>query len=1514
MKISDALVRLAPALALVLSYTLWPGLGWAQGAVGVLGAYPENSTPVYTALGMAPKVLLTLSRDHTLAYAAYNDFSDIDGDGILDYRFKPGFEYLGLFNSYYCYSYATTSGKGLYSPVAKAIATTDANGKTVPGACVGAGTTSLTWSGNFLNYVTTSRIDALRVALYGGYREVDNGPTGTPSNQTILRRAYIPQDGHAWAKEYTGTAIDGYDISRYAPLAQPTAGTHHFFGNLTSTVQDGVFHMGTDGKNYPDPGLSCATLSTCSDKPPLLRIIVNSPSRVWQWASSERPVLNAIADPNAVYNAIHPIAFAMWIGYGTGTLTDYHVRVEACTSTYHDGCKLYVTSYKPVGVLQDFGDNGSIDFGLLTGSYDNNMAGGRLRKNIGPFAGTDGAAEVDLTNGTFKRFAYSIIDQIDKIRIRNFNNLDRVFQEPDYFNNNFIYKNRWDETAKLMTEGTYGDWGSPVAEMMYEGLRYLSNQGAATGAYTSKGATEDLTVGLQAPAWKQPYTTDNWCAKPNQYVIASVNPSFDSDQLPGSAFGNLAPPLKDLNNTAIDAKTLADAIGTTEGVAGKTVFIGETSANADGSPTAKPITNLGSIRGLIPDDTNKQGSYYAAAVAHFGKKGNLLQFGTNTVPSVDTFALMLNSPVPKISVPFGTQTISIMPFSRTVGDVRGNAQAFAAINQYVGVYIEQLDDPKNTTGNFYIKFHVNYEDASWGSDHEMDALVQYEVKANNGKLTVTVTPEYQGGDAIQNMGYVVDGSTQDGPYLVVQDQRFDQSYPLNVPDGAQYQAGACNMANPPAACAALPNIANDGNHGTSSTRGFSPSTGASGNIFLKDPLWYAAQWGGYPDGSPPTAATTADPINYAKVTSPASLKQAFANAFNNILQRSNQAAGVSASTQQLQTDTQIFTGEFNAKYFSGDLVARKIDPNIGATGIQFTANWKASDTMPVPASRNIYFNQSGAATALTTGNVAAFMSSDELDYVRGVRTKELQNGGTFRNRQTGLLGGSILGSVINSAPVYSDDTKTVYVAANDGMLHGFKAADGTEVFSYMPSAVTGYIANLANPSNARRYYLDGNISVSKKSKTGVTYLAGFMGRAAKGVYGLAVDANGIKTGATLWEFGTTGDADMGYVVGLGLIEKLKDGTDVLIFGNGYNSTSKLPVLYLVRLSDGVVLAKLAGNIPTAQTSANGLATPAVTRNANSGRVEYAYAGDYLGQVWKFDLTGLNNTSRPTTPTPTIGTLVFQTRDVTGNYTQPITSPLAVAYSYDATDASFKNKTFVFIGTGSDLTVADAADATIAQSLYGIVDMGPYPVSNSRVNANGNLVQRSFSVVNGTYNNYHGARGIVYARAIAQRAADTPGPPRKSDMENRSGWVLDWPATTTTPQEKVVSAPVVRHSDIPTLAVSSVIPYFQDCNSQGQGWANFLDAYHGDGLVESHIDLNRDGSWKDETVGGAAISSVNFGIGIIGGGGFFGNEFLAQGSSGRAAGLGTSTGSKDGDGKLHDQNIKSGRVAWREIVK
>ena len=79
-------------VAVICLPALWAPVAQAQ----VLGQSPETATPVRSSQGAAPKVLLTMARDHSLFFPAYNDLSDLDGDGAIDFRFKPTFEYLGI--------------------------------------------------------------------------------------------------------------------------------------------------------------------------------------------------------------------------------------------------------------------------------------------------------------------------------------------------------------------------------------------------------------------------------------------------------------------------------------------------------------------------------------------------------------------------------------------------------------------------------------------------------------------------------------------------------------------------------------------------------------------------------------------------------------------------------------------------------------------------------------------------------------------------------------------------------------------------------------------------------------------------------------------------------------------------------------------------------------------------------------------------------------------------------------------------------------------------------------------------------------------------------------------------------------------------------------------------------------------------------------------------------------------------------------------------------------------------
>lgn len=223
----------------------------AFAAMGLLAALPNAQadiniaqSPIFVSAAVPPLNMLVMGRDHKLYYEAYNDASDLNGDGKLDVGYRGfattgGIDYYGYFNSKVCYSHDGTK----FVPQVLGSGT---NGKECSGQ----------WSGDFLNYLTTSRMDALRKVLYGGYRSTDS------TSETILQASYIPQDAHSWGKEYSSIEKDGYDIRKYAPLSLPSNSYYHLF----------------------------AITSTSDNTAPKLRVLNNTSFRIWNWVSKERTV------------------------------------------------------------------------------------------------------------------------------------------------------------------------------------------------------------------------------------------------------------------------------------------------------------------------------------------------------------------------------------------------------------------------------------------------------------------------------------------------------------------------------------------------------------------------------------------------------------------------------------------------------------------------------------------------------------------------------------------------------------------------------------------------------------------------------------------------------------------------------------------------------------------------------------------------------------------------------------------------------------------------------------------------------------------------------------------------------------------------------------------------------------------------------------------------------------------------------------------------------------------------
>lgn len=1427
-----------PSLSSAFRY----GLLLLTGALALASqAVTIPNIPLSVQQSVKPMVMLVSGKDHRFFYEAYNDASDLDGDGAIDIRFKPSITYLGLFNPAYCYRHNDKSDNtGLFVPDGFASA---------GGKCPGR------WSGNWLNYITTSRIDALRVVLYGGYREVDT------TSETILRRAYIPQDAHSWAKEYTSEAVDGYKISDYTPLSQPSSGRRHFFGNLTRNA-----------------GVNCSTLGNCSNIPPMLTVIRDSPKRVWQWASTERPVLDFATHGGVDY----------W-GW------NYTVRVAVCTGAYTGGCKRYPNGqYKPVGILHDYGEADAMLFGLLTGSYDKNMSGGRLRKVVSSFKD-----EVDATTGVFTANA-KIVRTFDNLRIRDFNN----------GRTDNAYRSGWLTTA-APTSGQFVDWGNPMGEMLYEATRYFAGKKSATSAFAGSTAV-DAQVGLTSATWDDPYESTSaakapYCARGNLLAISDTNVSYDSNELPGvnSNFGSgITSDLSGLN-----VSTEADFISANEpGVAGLH-FIGQVGAAFDSAPSPKTVSTLSNIRGLAPEEPTKQGSYYAASVSRYAKRTDL-RLSLPGKQSLDTFVVALASPLPRIEVPVSGKKITLVPFAKSVGgasisNVKG---AYQPTNQIVDFYVEQIANsgaadanPGINSGRYYAKFIINYEDVEQGADHDMDAIVEYTVAANaDGTVSVTLRPTYEAGGIKHRIGYIISGTTKDGVYLEVQDESDFTPYFLNTPPGKD--PGYCDIsATPPADCNRLPY--RGGSSASTprmdqATRSFTAGSSSSASL-LKDPLWYAAKWGGFIDrngNDKPdlNAEWDADgdgqPDTYLFVQNPLKLKESLKRTLDNIAARSSSASNISANSTSISSSSRLFQAVFNTQRWSGDLIAYPAT----AAGVGSTPAWQAADELPAWNARNIFMRTATPATvklttygALPAADQTALGDADIFEYLLGKRTKEIQNGGTLRDRA------SPLGDIVHSSPYFDKVSNAIFVGANDGAVHAFDGANGRELFAFIPRASVSRLKNLASIGYDHEYFVDGEAVASQRvTESGnKAYLFTLLGRGGKGLFALdATNPASFSASNFLWEYTPEGstvaaaDGDLGYMLGRPAVVKLNNGKLGLIAGNGYNSGSGRAVLYVFSINaDGSI--DQVKKLDTGVGSDNGLAGVFSVDEDNNGTADAVYAGDLKGNVWRFDIA---STSPATWSVAYSGSPLFTAVDASNN-PQPITAPLYAAKNNKTGDPNH-GKWFVFFGTGSYFKAGDTTN-TQTQSWYGIT-VETTPVSGGRTG----LKTRSISMV--------GDISGTPSRTVSTATA--------GDMTGKRGWVIDWDNPVV--GERVITGSKIVQFVKPALMASSMYPIPTDpCEPGGKGYLNFVDPWSGAATEVDILDVNRDNNFTNDRLGGEIVGSVDVGVGIP-------TEALPMTAGSRVLVFVGGSGTSSTSGALikHITGLGSasfkGRVSWREIIR
>ncbi len=643
------------------------------------------------------------------------------------------------------------------------------------------------------------------------------------------------------------------------------------------------------------------------------------------------------------------------------------------------------------------------------------------------------------------------------------------------------------------------------------------------------------------------------------------------------------------------------------------------------------------------------------------------------------------------------------------------------------------------------------------------------------------------------------------------------------------------------------------------------------------------------------------------------LSSSLNEALSGIEDQTGSAAAVAFNSSTITANDSTFVVMYKSNYWSGMIYKYNVSDGI----ISAMPNWEASDNLDnrdlATDDRTIITHNGSAGAAfrwnslnqdqkndLKTNAIGSLDSDvigqERLNYIRGSRSNEAQNL-NFRKRS------SRLGDIIHSAPVYvgkpqlgwssktytdwkeSDPISTrepmVYVGANDGMLHGFRASDGKEVLAYVPSSVysdgvSEGLHYLVDEGYKHRYYVDGTPQVSDVymqitqpgDKKWNTILVGSLRGGGRGIYALDItnpaDFSEAKASdIVLWEFT---DKDLGHTFGDPTIALMNNGKWAAIFSNGYNSTGTGEAqLFIAFIEDGIdgwssedfiKISTKAGS----PTNINGLSTPAVIDLNGDETADRVYAGDLFGNMWAFDLRSADSTSWDVAYKDDNGLPVPL---FSAGLSQPITQqPIVVTHpNITRTDDNAPNL-MVFFGTGQYLVDTDKV-STSTQSMYGIWDNGTKELAPS------NLTEQTFE--SGFSSN---------VRVLSNNAV------QYSDTDNsqRFGWKIDLPIVG----ERIVTRPFFRGQNI---FFSTMIPSPDPCDYGGSGWLlgmNYINGSrpeadkqifdtNGDDIIDSD-DLVTNNSIED-----VGVNGLKFIYGIPAGPSYFKDYLYAAGTKTKGSG-------------------------------
>lgn len=1176
-----------------------------------------NLPMVGSTVAQPPLNVLVVGRDRNLFVEAYNDASDLDGDGAYDVGFKPAIDYYGYFNPNVCYEYALLNKR--FEP----------RSYTADKKCGG-----LYWSGNVLNYVAMSRADVLRKSLYGGQRD---------GNSAVLVRSRVPRDAHAWGKQLRADLHGLGNLLDYVPAGFMVGTLSRCPDSVNSNLCATAVGTVSSIQSLLAAGHTLMFANADVGEVPTIKVASASDGvDITQWVSSEA---NANLNNSRFYNMVGMTA-----------------KVQVCTP--HDlqaaevlgktaTCRLYGNAYKPTGLLHKYSVDGNMEFALFTSIYASPRSGAALRVNMRRFA-----SEID-DNGDFA--ASGIVKTLDALRIN----------KPDYSYNNGGDGNWGNPLAEMYYEalryyaGERGPYyfkagSNTTIDASSIGIGFMENW-ADYGAYANKYWCSKPFITVVSDA------VSSFDSKLPGSAFESMSAETSMSALDVSALAGTLWSREFAG--AMKSVMIGEVSGNKTGV-GLPTAKPASSFNIRGISPEEP-TRSGGFYGAMAAYYARTTPLVNVTVPSGKTKPAIRTFAialSNSLPKVE-----LSFPQQKVTViPYARSwgnTMSIVDyylFRSDAGCTWPDCYRFR-------VNFENSEDGSDWDVDHIVDYQVSKDGSSAVNVKLSSFYAANGMPTHAGFIISGVSPLPGASEDNSSGPYLVIREKEDDP--AAETWAGYQGTSIECSEKVPYYSLLYGLQDSPrrSNCKILPENF-EGRFAVSGSAATVERLQSPLWYMAKYGGYTDAQSGGDPNALLSNSQWDADgdgePDAYASATNPLKLEQQLDRIFNAIQQQAPSLMSATGSSTKLQTDTVEYVGGYDALDWSGNLVANMYDAARKKFAIPL---WSAAEKLSSDSGRQIIAGVTHAtdrAIPFTATDLASYnllpslqknlefgsVAVNRVSYLRGNASNEGTTTGKFRPRSR-----TKLGDILNSRAVYvgppeqgfhshstytafydknKDRSPMLYVGANDGMLHAFDAASGAEKFAFIPRVFLpplqgqSPLINLTEPGYNHRSYVDGQLHSSAAWTYGwKTLLAGGLGGGGRELFLLNVTATADlqeskANNVVQWEFTAANDSDLGLTFAQPKILQLNDGNWYVVSPNGYNSSNGRAAMFFLPVDarNSWDITKYKKMVVESTTRANGLSNFAHYDLNRDGTADLLYAGDLQGNLWRFDISSNNRST------------------------------------------------------------------------------------------------------------------------------------------------------------------------------------------------------------------------------------------------------------------------------------------------